>query len=141
MRVLTYFSLFSSIVFSATRPIYWKYYSGGPFCTPFLQGPIFDPPKKQKKGKLTDFRRKNDENFGFCLFYLGHFSTKERNICLFVFVLSNFVCFNPRGKRNSGTLGQILPFLRPNSFFSIVSDSEKHFDKNLTHLWELISEL
>ena len=38
---------------------------------------------------LTDFKRKNDENFGFCLFYLGHFSTKERNICLFLVIFSS----------------------------------------------------
>ena len=63
------------------------FYSGGPFFARFSA--FF----RCKKGTLTDFRRKNDENFGFCLFYLGHFSTKERNICLFLFLLSNFLCF------------------------------------------------
>ena len=48
---------------------------------------VFARPKKQKKNEtLTDFRRKIDENFGLCLFYFSHFSTKERNICLFMFV-------------------------------------------------------
>ena len=64
------------------------------FCTLFLKGPfstVFARPKRKNKGTLTDFRSKNDENFGFCLFYFGHFSTKERNICLFLFVLSNFL--------------------------------------------------
>ena len=59
----------------------------GPFCT------VSAPPRKQKIGTLTDFRRKNDGNFGLCLFYLGYFSTKERNICLFLFVLANFSLF------------------------------------------------
>ena len=46
------------------------------FCT------IFASPKKEKR-TLTDFRRKTDKNFGF--FLLGHFSTKQRNFCLFLF--------------------------------------------------------
>ena len=33
--------------------------------------------RNSKKGTLADFRGKNDENFGFCLFYLGHFSTSK----------------------------------------------------------------
>ena len=40
------------------------------------------------------------------------FWTEERNICLFLFVLSNYLCFNPWGKCNSETFGQIWPLKR-----------------------------
>ena len=76
-------------------------YSEGPFLHPLLQIPFiarFLLVRKSKKGTLTDFRRKNYENFGLCLFYLGHFSAKERNICLLLIVLSKFLYSN---KQNS----------------------------------------
>ena len=44
------------------------------------------------------YMRKNAANFGLCLFYKktlipGHFSTNKRNICLFFFLILNFLCF------------------------------------------------
>ena len=69
---------------------------GGPFCGPFLWGPFlcgFWSSENAKKWDSHGFQKRNDENFGFCIFCLGHFSTKDRNICLFLVVLSNFLCF------------------------------------------------
>ena len=51
----------------------------GPFLHPFFAR-FFGLPKKQKRD-TRGFQKKNDENFVICLFYCGHFSTKERNFC------------------------------------------------------------
>ena len=49
--------------------------------------------KSKKKGHSRISEEKNDENFGLGLFYLIHFSKKERDICLFQFLHSNLLCF------------------------------------------------
>ena len=54
--------------------IQWRALFAPLFCT------VFARLKKQIKGTLTDFRRKNDENFGLCLFYFCHFFKKDRSI-------------------------------------------------------------
>ena len=78
------------------------------------------PAKKGRKNRDTHgFQKKKLRKFRILSFYLGHFSTKERNICLFLFVLSNFLCF------------------KAEFFFSLLWATQKiYFDKNVTHLWE-----
>ena len=69
----------------------WYIYIWAAFSHPFLQGPFFHgfcSSEKAKKTTLTGFRRENRQEFR--LFYLGHFSTKERDNCLFLLDLSNF---------------------------------------------------
>ena len=52
----------------------------GPFFAPLFCTVIGRP--TSKKGTFTDFRKKNDKNFGLhvCLFYLSHFSKKREEI-------------------------------------------------------------
>ena len=61
--------------------------------------------RKSKKGTLTDFRIKNDENFGLCLFYFSHFSTKEGNIKIDFFALKARFLQGPFFARFSTFLG------------------------------------
>ena len=71
---------------SRSAKIQWR-----PFFAPLfartLFWAVFARPKKQKKMD-RDFRSKNDEDVEFRLFYLDHFSTKVRNVCLFFYVFN-----------------------------------------------------
>ena len=59
-------------------------FSGGPFCT------LFAPPKM--KNRVTHgFQTKKLQKCRIKFFYFAHFSTKDGNIPLFLFVHSNFL--------------------------------------------------
>ena len=88
---------------------------------PFLHR--FCPSEKAKRS-LTDFERKFVKNLGL-LFYLGHFSTRQWNICSFSFVHSNLLCFNPWGI--NGLLKGHFPIFA--YFLTCSSITVRYFDK------------
>ena len=114
------------------------YTVGGPFLRPFLHGSFFARfllLRKCKKGTPTNFRRKNDENFGFFIWVI--FLQKREIFAYFCLYFQIFYVLTPGANVTQGPWGKFGLFL-----FSLLSATQKrHFDKNLTHLWELISEL
>ena len=58
--------------------LFAPHFCRGPFCAEFA-------PPKNEKGTLTDFRTKNDENFGFGLFLFGSlFYKRAKYLLIFV---------------------------------------------------------
>ena len=69
----------------------------------------------------SQFRKKMTKISDFVFFIWVIFLQKREIFAYFWLYFQIFYVFNPWGKRNSGTLGQISPFLRPNcSFFLII---------------------
>ena len=67
------------------RALFAPLFAGTIFCT------VFARPKKQKKGSLTDFGRKSDENFGLYVFFISVIFLQNRETFAICKIKKNMV--------------------------------------------------